>query len=79
MVELALHEELDRPYAEVLENQTTRIHLAIDHDSSDIRTHLGNELNQDQLNLAVNLLADDNTERDFINTPQFVLIRPLSA
>lgn len=79
MVELALHDELENIYTEVLEDQTTRIHLGMNHKSDDIKEHLGNELNEAQLNLAVNLLADDNTDRDFINTPQFVLIKPLSS
>lgn len=79
MVELALHDELDKIYTEVLEDSTTRIHLGMNHKSDDIKAHLGNELNEAQLKLAVSLLADDNTERDFINTPHFVLIKPLSA
>lgn len=72
MVELALHDELNEPYAEVLENQTTRIHLGLNHKSDDLHQL---DLENHKLQKAVNLLSNDNQLRDFIRTENFVLIR----
>lgn len=75
MVELALHDELEAPYVENI-NESLRVHLGMNHTSEDIRRTLNIDLNEEQLNLACDLLSNDARERNYIRTADFVLIRP---
>jgi hypothetical protein len=74
-MELAIHDELDKPFIESLGAQSLRIHFALGMTCFDLLAHFENQLDADQANEITNLMTNDSHARQFETNDGFVVIR----
>ncbi|MEN9752701.1 MAG: hypothetical protein RL670_392 [Actinomycetota bacterium] len=74
-MEIAIHQILDSPFVEVIDNDSARVHIPLGMGANEIAEKLGGQLAEPQLQAVSRLLSDDSTDRHFENHPDFLLIR----
>ena len=76
-IEVALHEDLERPFLERLPGGTARVHASIKHHSEAILAVLNPLLEPGEGDLVSGIMADDSVEREFEQHPEFLLIKSI--
>jgi hypothetical protein len=78
-MELAVHDSLGGAYVEIVGGETVRLHIPLGMSSEELAEKVGANLSDDQLKIAMDLLANDDLQRVFENKGDYVLIRALEG
>lgn len=74
VVEIAIHEHLAEAHVEKLQDGVTRIHIGLEHSEAEIEHILASNGDHRLVSRALALFGDDNFDRKFTTTSEFVLV-----
>lgn len=75
MVEIAMHDELDRPFLERLADGTVRVHAALHHNANLIVDALAELWRPGEADAVLGIMANDEQQRTFEKGEQVLFIK----